>query len=67
MTEEQKAAEYRRQQNAMERARLARYKALAGSKAAYAELLAKTEPLKRDEGWDPTVRLTSDEERTLGN
>jgi len=67
MTEEEKAAQYRRDQTAREKARLARYKALAGSKAAYAALLAVTSPLRRDEGWDPTARLTEDEERTVGN
>ena len=67
MTEEEKAAEYRRQETASARARLVRYRALKGSKTSYDALYAGTSALRRNPGWDPVSRLTPDEERTLGN
>lgn len=57
-------AEYRRMMQAREAAALARYKALAGDKAAYNALLAGMEPLLPDDGWDPT-ELLSEEERDV--
>ena len=60
-------AEYRRMMQARERAALARYKALAGSKAAFDALLTGTEALRRDEGWDPVEHLTEEERGVLGN
>lgn len=54
-------AEYRRMMQARELAALARYKGLAGSASAYNTLLAGTEALQRDEGWDPVQYLTEEE------
>lgn len=59
--------EYRRMMQAREKAALARYKALAGSKTAYNQRLADTEALKRSEGWDPVELLTEEERDALGN
>lgn len=67
MTEEQKAAAYRLAETTKERARLANYKALYGSRAAYKALVAKTEALRHNAGWDPSVRLDEDERRVLAN
>lgn len=61
------ALEYRRMMQAREKAALARYKALAGSKTAYNTRLSETEALTRDEGWDPTPLLTEEERDALGN
>ncbi len=61
-TEGERAAQYRRDQQAGESARLARYRGLAGQASAYQTRLAQTEALRRDEGWDP-VPLLADEER----
>lgn len=66
-TEEERAALFRQQAQARERTALARYKALAGSKTAYNDLLAKTEPMTRDEGWEPVEYLTEEERGVLGN
>ncbi len=63
MTEEERAALYRRQAQAREKAVLARWKALAGSTSAYNECQAATEALMRDEGWDPIEYVT--EERLI--
>lgn len=67
MTEEERAALYRREQQAGERAALARWKASAGSAMAYKARLAATEPLRRDEGWDPVELLTEEERLQVGN
>ena len=61
MTEESRAAQYRAGQQAGERAALARWKALAGSKVSYNTLYANTSPLMRDEGWDPVEYVTEAE------
>lgn len=58
-------AEFRRIMQARERAALARYKALAGSKAAYNALYAATSPLMRDDGWEPVAYLTEEERDAL--
>ncbi len=67
MTEEERAALYRQQAQARERAALARYRALAGSASAYQQRLAETEALCRDDGWDPIEYLTPEERDALGN
>lgn len=67
MTEEERAALYRQQAQAREHSALARYRALAGSPAAYRQRLAETEPLRRDEGWDPVEHLTPEERDVLAN
>jgi hypothetical protein len=53
--------EYQQEQQTGKLAELARYMALAGSASAYAALLAGTEALMRDEGWDPVEYLTEAE------
>lgn len=60
-------AEYRRMMQAREHAALARYRKLAGSPEAYRARLAKTEPLRRDPGWDPAPLLSEEERDALGN
>lgn len=61
-TEAERAAQYRADQQAGERAALARWKAMAGSKAAYNALYAATSPMMRDDGWDP-IEYVKDSER----
>lgn len=65
-TEEERAAQYRIDQQAGERAALARWNALKGSQASYDALLAKTEPMTRDEGWDPVEYVTESERAANG-
>ena len=60
MSEDEKAIEYRRQMQAREDNRLAREKALAGSKAALDALEEAWRPLRRSDGWDPEVRVEGD-------
>jgi FAD/FMN-containing dehydrogenase len=67
MTEEERAALYRAQVQARERAALARYKALSGSASAYALRLEQTESLMHDGGWDPVEYLTAEQRDALGN
>ncbi|HOG46298.1 MAG TPA: hypothetical protein PLJ35_15735 [Anaerolineae bacterium] len=67
MTPEKADAEYRRMMQARERAALTRWRALAGSSPAYAGLLARTEALRRDEGWEPVAYLSEEERDALGN
>ncbi len=66
-TEAERAALYRQQAQARERAALARYRALAGSASAYRTRLSQTEPLRRDDGWDPVEYLTPEERGALAN
>jgi len=66
-TEEERAALYRQQAQARERAALARYRMLAGSVSARVQRLAETEPLQRDDGWDPIEYLTPEERDVVGN
>ncbi len=67
MTEEERALLYRQQAQARERAALARYRALAGSASTYRIRMAQTEPLRRDDGWDPVEHLTPEERDVVGN
>jgi len=65
-TEEERAALYRQQAQARELAALARYRALAGSTSAYKARLAQTEPLRRDDSWDPVEYVTEHERAANG-
>lgn len=67
MTEEERAALYHRQAQAREQAALARWKALAGNASKYAGLLAGTEALLHDDGWDPVELLSEDDKQLLAN
>ncbi len=67
MTEEERAAPYRQQVQARERAALARYRALTGSASAYRQRLVETGALRRDNGWDPIEYLAPEERDALGN
>lgn len=67
MIEKERAALYRQQAQARERAALARYRALAGSSSVYRQRLTETEPLRRDDGWDPVEYLTPEERHVVGN
>lgn len=60
MTEAARAAQYRRDQQAIEDARYAREKALHGDPAAKRALEAAWEPLTRWDGWDPNVRISEE-------
>jgi hypothetical protein len=60
-TEAERAANYKASQRARMKNDLARYKALNGSKTSCAALLVKTNPLRRDDGWEPVDHLTEDE------
>ena len=60
-TEEERAAQYRADQQAGERAALARWNALKGSTARYNALYEKTEPMTHDDGWDPIEYVTEEE------
>ncbi len=65
-SEEERAAAYRASQQAGERVALVRYKALAGSTTSYNDLVAKTSPLQRDDGWDPVEYVTESERAANG-
>ena len=67
MTEEEWATLYRQQVQTRERAALARWKALSSSASAYRTRLAQTEPLRRDDGWDPIQYLMLEERNVVGN
>ncbi len=60
-TEETRAKQYRANQQTGERAALARWKGLAGSASAYTTRLAETEPLMRNDGWEPVEYVTESE------
>lgn len=60
MSEQSRALEYRRQQQAREDNRLAREQALAGDPEAKAALDAATAPLLPWQGWDPERRIIRD-------
>lgn len=62
MSEQERAAEYRRMMQARQDNRFAAEKALAGDPAAAASVLAAWEPMRRWEGWDPVIRVHDDEE-----
>jgi len=65
-TEDERAAQYRRDQQAGENAAVIRWRALAGNKAAYKALLGKVRPLQRDAGWDPIERVRENERAANG-
>lgn len=65
MTEEERAALFRRQAQAREDARFRRWLALSGSQERYRQRLAATQALMRDEGWDPVASLSAEEEDLL--
>jgi len=67
MSEEARAEAYRRAEQARADAALRRYLALAGQATAYAERLAATSALRRDEGWEPVRRLPPEAEDAIGN
>lgn len=62
LSEEQRAFEYRRQQQAREDNRLARELRMRGSEVAAAAVRAAWEPLRRWRGWDPVRRVKGDAE-----
>ncbi len=67
MTEEERAALYRQQATARERATLARWAAMQEPRSAYNARLAQTQPLMRDDGWEPVEYVTEQERDALGN
>jgi len=66
MTEEERAKQYREQAQRREQAALARWKALAGSASAYAQLLARTKAVMHDPGWDPVEYVLETERAANG-
>lgn len=66
-TEEERAAIYHQQAQALEDAALRRYRALAGQASAYAARVAAMAALRRDEGWEPVERMTAEDRDGLGN
>lgn len=60
MTEAERAAQYRRDQQAIQDARFAREKALHGDTDARLALATAWEPLARWDGWDPNVRVSEE-------
>lgn len=61
-TEQEKAVQYRADQLAGQKARLAREKALAGSASAKTDLETAWAPLKRWEGWEAPELVPGDAE-----
>lgn len=66
MSEESRAAAYRAQDETRHRAHLARQRALRGSQPDYNELLAKTEPLKRDQ-WEERGDYRTDKDTPVND
>lgn len=62
MSEQERAAEYRRMMQARQDNRLAAEKALAGDPSRAAAVRTAWEPMLPWEGWDPVVRVHDEEE-----
>lgn len=61
-TEQERALEYRRQQQAREENKLARERALVGNPNTRRQLQLAWDPIRRWRGWDPIRRVKGEEE-----